>query len=517
MDQQHGQALLVGEEDRFVQISGELFRTVQESKVFHDSKTFVDCIPRREPETILQEFAQEKQSDGFDLRSFIEDNFILPDMPGKADTSRAETMEQYIDHLWHHLVRPAHNNSNPNSSLLPLSHPYIVPGGRFREIYYWDSYFIAEGLRASGEHGIIDDMVTNLADLIDRYGFVPTGNRVYYLSRSQPPVFSFMLAILAEENGIDDIAPYLDEAEQEHAFWMAGSDGLGQDRSDRRVVRLEDGTILNRYWDSTPEPRPESYREDKLIAQRTDRDEEELYRNIRAACESGWDFSSRWFHDDKRIQTIHTTDILPVDLNSFLYHHETQLADWLDQHNRPEAASTYRDLAADRKDAIKDYMWDSDAGFYFDYDWVEKDQTATWSLAGAAPLFVGIASQDQAEQVASSLCDRFLEEGGLVTTLQPSPEQWDAPNGWAPLHWMAVQGLRDYGFDGLAEEIASRWIETNRSLFAETGKMHEKYNVVDPGTIAGGGEYQIQDGFGWTNGVVMAFLRDGLMDENAQD
>ena len=135
------------------------------------------------------------------------------------------------------------------------------------------------------------------------------------------------------------------------------------------------------------------------------------------------------------------------------------------------------------------------------------EQTGVWSLAGVYPLFVGMARQEQADSVADVIRNRFLKDGGLVSSLHHTGQQWDYPNGWAPLQWMAVKGLVDYGHNDLAGDIARRWVELNRDVFDRTGKMMEKYNVCDLSLEAGGGEYPLQDGFGWTNGVAVAFIQ----------
>ena len=179
----------------------------------------------------------------------------------------------------------------PHSSLVPLPHRYVVPVGRFREIYYWDSYFTMLGLEQSGRHDLVVDMVQNFAWLIDTFGHVPNGNRSYYLSRSQPPFFAAMVELLAERDGERVYATYLPQLAREYAFWMDGVARLAPGSAYRRVVRLKDGTILNRYWDDRETPREESYREDIETARTSTRPAHEVYRNLRAAAESGWDFS----------------------------------------------------------------------------------------------------------------------------------------------------------------------------------------------------------------------------------
>jgi alpha,alpha-trehalase len=379
-----------------------------------------------------------------------------------------------------------------------------VPGGRFREIYYWDSYFTMLGLQVSGRADVIQHMVDNFAHLIDTLGFIPNGNRTYYLGRSQPPFFALMVNVLAEIKGEEILLKYRHHLEKEYAFWMAGENNLSAENPVQgRVVRLPDGSILNRYWDDNAAPRPEAYIEDVHVAEKSGQDAETVYHHIRAAAESGWDFSSRWFRDGQSMATIQTTDLLPVDLNCLLYFLEKTLVHTyrlLPDHTPVEVM---KDRARLRKAAIQKYFWNEAEGFYFDYNFSEKRLSDQWTLAAVFPLFFQIAEKEQAAKVAQYIEAKFLQPGGVATTLVRSGQQWDAPNGWAPLQWMTFQGLRNYGFDTLASGIRRRWLALNEKTYAATGKMMEKYNVMDTEAKAGGGEYPNQDGFGWTNGVYL--------------
>ena len=205
------------------------------------------------------------------------------------------------------------------SSLLPLPQPYLVPGGRFRELYYWDSYFTMLGLDESGRHDLVADMVRDFAYLIDTYGHVPNGARTYYLSRSQPPFFFEMVGLLSNDDSASAFSEYLPQLKREYAFWMEGARGLRRGTAHRRVVAMPNWSILNRYWDDRDTPRDESYREDTELAHASGRPARQVFRDIRAAAESGWDFSSRWFADGHTRGTIDTTEIVPIDLNSLLF------------------------------------------------------------------------------------------------------------------------------------------------------------------------------------------------------
>ncbi len=300
---------------------GELFAAVQTAAIFADGKTFADAVPRAAPETILAAYRAAPPGTPAALERFVTAHFSLPEDGPSVAAPAATSLRAHIDALWSGLTRTS--PSAPRwSSLLPLPQPYVVPGGRFREIYYWDSYFTMLGLRESRRADLIEGMVEDFAHLIDTYGHVPNGTRTYYLSRSQPPFFFAMVGLLADdpERGAGAAyARYLPQLKREYAFWMAGAESLKAGQAHRRAVSLPDGAILNRYWDDRDTPRDESYREDTELARASGRPAGELYRDIRAAAESGWDFSSRWFADARTMATLVTTDIVPVDLNSLLF------------------------------------------------------------------------------------------------------------------------------------------------------------------------------------------------------
>jgi alpha,alpha-trehalase len=487
------------------EIYGELFHDVQTQDVFADSKTFVDALPERSPDEILAAYRRQKNEPGFDLRTFIVQRFTTAVVPDTAyRTQPGADVRAHIDRLWKVLRRePVPEPSY--SSRLPLPRPYIVPGGRFDEIYYWDSYFTMLGLAASGETQLIRDMCDNFADLIARYGHIPNGNRTYYLSRSQPPFFAAMVELLATIDGPRTYERYREALRKEYAFWMEGAQGLSKGGAHRRVVRLADGSVLNRYWDDRPAPRDESYREDLETAHISGRDAQEVYRHLRAAAESGWDFSSRWFADGRTLASIHTTDIVPVDLNSLLYQLEITLARAFESTLAGESRR-YRDAARQRQSAMRRLLWSEALQAFSDYDWRASKPTDRLSAATAVPLYFGLATDAQAKAVAATVRARLLAAHGVLTAPTTTGQQWDAPNGWAPIQWMTIEGLNRYGERELAATIARRWIERNLAVFQATGKLVEKYDVTSADATAGGGEYPLQDGFGWTNGVLRALL-----------
>lgn len=485
-----------------------LFKDVQLNRIFPDGKTFVDCTPRLPFVKIAENYLQQKEKAGFDLKSFILENFELPVAHNSYFTSDiSKGVANNIESLWPVLTRQA-NKPEENSTLIALPHAYIVPGGRFGEIYYWDSYFTMLGLHASGNVSMIENMVNNFAHLIDTFGHIPNGNRDYFISRSQPPFFSLMVTLLASSKGEEVMVKYLPQLKKEYVFWMNGLDQLNNKQvALNRVVMMPDGEVLNRYWDKYDTPRPESYREDVELSHHSAQEPSVLFRHLRAGAESGWDYSCRWFKNENDFSTIHTTDIVPVDLNCLLWHLEKVIADACILSGEKDEQDIYSTKAENRKQSIQKYCWNEETGFYFDYDFITKEQKTIISLAGISPLFFQLASNEKASKVANIISSILLKDGGVACTPINSGQQWDAPNGWAPLQWMTIKGLENYQLTDLATSIANRWIKLNTDVFNRTGMLMEKYNVVYTHLEAGGGEYDGQDGFGWTNGVYLALTK----------
>ena len=488
---------------------GPLFSDVQLSGIFSDSKEFVDARPRSTAATIRARYDSARRAPTFVLREFVEQNFALPQPAGDGyRTVASQGMVTHVNALWTVLTRSP-DSVDRNSSLIPLPNPYVVPGGRFREIYYWDSYFTMQGLVKSGRADLVRGMLDNFAHLINTVGHIPNGNRTYYLTRSQPPYFAAMVALYASATDTSQALPYLDELEKEHAFWMEGAERLQPGQFYRRVVRMPEGMVLNRYWDDSDEPRPESYRPDVEIGMTLPESlRAGFYRNARASAESGWDFSSRWMRDPKDLRTLETTNLLPVDLNSLLYNAERVIAalrTFRKGSGDQEVARRFSRLADERRRAIVTLMWDEFHGFFYDVRWRAGERVLDRpSLAAAAPLYFGVADSLQGRRVAAKLEADFLKPGGFITTNFHSGQQWDGPNGWPPLEWLTIEGVRRYGRADLADKAATRWLNLIQRTYRATGRMMEKYDVVNVNRKAGGGEYPTQDGFGWTNGVALA-------------
>ena len=485
---------------------GGLYAEVERRSLFADSKTFADAIPREPPAVILKAWRAGGPWSDTALKAFVTAHFTLPiaaAAPAPASTLAAphHDLLGHIRSLWPVLTRRT-VDVPADGSALSVPEPYVVPGGRFRELYYWDSYFTMLGLARDGRGDLVRAMIGDFGALIDRYGHIPNGTRNYYLSRSQPPVFYLMLG-LAPARDPATRRKRLHWLRREYAWWMTGERGLRPGQARAHVVALPDGAVVNRYFDALSTPRDESFREDDALARAGGRPKAELWANLRAGAESGWDYSSRWLEDGRTLASIRTTALAPVDLNSLLFGLERVIAKGCGEARDLVCALDFARRADRRAQALSHWFWDADAGVYRDVLWRTGARTASESAATLYPLFTGAAPAEQAHRVAAAVQRDLLAPGGIRTTAVTTGQQWDRPNGWAPLQWIAAEGLRRYGETVLADEVACRWRATVAREYVASGRLLEKYDV-DEARPGGGGEYPLQDGFGWTNGVVRA-------------
>ncbi len=467
-----------------IQTEGRLFEAVQGGRLFPDSKTFVDAVPKLAEQEIVRRYDELLVSGArFDLRALLRDWFEFPERqvskPVKASNTR-----QYIDKTWSRLIKSA-VAPPAGSTLLPVPNPFVVPGGRFDECFYWDSYFTALGLVRVGRLDVVQGIVDNLVHLQGTVGLIPNGNRTYLATRSQPPVLSLLVRFLP------DPVRYLDALLAEHTFWTQPD----------RVVDI-DGVLLSHYWDAVNTPRQESYAED-VHTNDGDATPCDLFRHLRAGAESGWDFSSRWLDDPDDLSSVRCADVLPIDLNALLLLLEFSISALSDRAGRTDVASRFRQAALKRSAVLRKRCFDPAQGWFCDLE-RNGDRRPQLTMACVTALVANLADDVQGLAVRNTLMQRFLAPGGLRTTVVTNAQQWDAPNGWAPLQWWAIEGLRAYGFPDEAEEVRRRWIATCDHGFATDGVLLEKYDVDNPGTPVSGGEYEVQEGFAWTNGVYVA-------------
>ncbi|PYD78453.1 alpha,alpha-trehalase TreF [Komagataeibacter sucrofermentans] len=488
-----------------------LFQAIGEAHIYTDAKTAADAIPDEAPADLMAQYNLARQRPDFSLKDFVAQHFTLPERKTVSyQRTPDENVRDYIVGMWEVLSRPP-DTQVAYSSQLPLPFTYVVPGGRFSELYYWDSYFTMIGLYENQKIDLMRDMVRDMASMIDRYGHIPNGSRTYYLSRSQAPFFSLMVDLLAMHDGQVAYTTFLPELQAEYDYWMDGQDSVAPGSAYRHVVRLPDGTIMNRHWDDRDTPRDESYPQDIATAAESSRPKNEVYRDLRAGSETGWDFSSRWLADGHTLSTIHTTELLTVELNFLIPHLQQTLAHAYDLKGNKEEAARYAHLAEERISAAQRILWDERRAAYIDYDWKKGESTSILSGATVVPLFLQMATPEQAKAVSETVRKNLLKVGGLIATERTnSGQQWDAPNGWAPLQWMAVKGFNQYGYDQLASDIAARWMGRVIGTYEKSGVLLEKYDVVNPYISPkggkGGGEYPMQIGFGWTNGTLLGLM-----------
>jgi alpha,alpha-trehalase len=516
---------------------GPLLDAVQRAHLFDDSKHFVDMPMVYDPDTTLAAFAQlENQNDPAALRDFVSKHFTEPGTelqscqqsdwipePKSFDRIHDPVYRQWayaIHAKWRTLCRRMKDDvrRNPDRySLIHSAHPFIAPGGRFREFYYWDTYWIVKGLLASQMYNSTKAVIMNFADMIERFGFVPNGGRVYYLHRSQPPLFAGCVhEYFKATNDLEFIKHMLPLMEKERAFWQ-------RERSVDLQTVDGDTAQLYQYRANADGPRPESYRDDIDTAahKTTEGEKKAVWSDIASACESGWDFSSRWFSQEESdpfrntIRSVRTSKVVPVDLNAFACWNEAIMADLYNAVGNKSQAEAHRADHETMRYNMKKLFWNSEKGTWFDLDLETGKQREDYYVSNPTPLFAQCAHDSQTvhrqalDYLRSSGAAGYV--GGLPTSFIHSGEQWDSPNGWAPSNHMVIEALRtskDIKVQDAAFRLADKWIQTNYFVFVRSGgKMFEKYNVETLKSQAGGGgEYEVQEGFGWSNGVILDLL-----------
>ena len=408
--------------------------------------------------------------------------------------------------------------------LLYLPNPYVVPGGRFNEMYGWDSYFILLGELADNRLDLAHGTVENFFYEIDHYGAVLNANRTYYLTRSQPPFLSSMvLAVYNAELPTDPKAardflkeslPYLI---RDHNLWIT-QPHLDLTTGLSRYFDLDDGPVPEMGDDNTYYPtvihwllaHPSDFNATYLqpspdcIASTCKQPNAEghilspsFYQGDRAMRESGFDTTFRFGPFSGS-----TEDYAPLDLNALLYKYERDVAFIHATLGDPANAIIWSSTAGDRLHAINSLMWDEDSGLYYDYDLRTHHRSTYRFVSTYYALWTGIASPEKAARMVAAL-PLFDRPGGLMTSTFISGEQWDDPYGWAPTNLLATLGLIRYGYIGDALTIARQFTHTVALNYATDGTIREKYNVVDSSAniAVAAGYKQNVIGFGWTNGV----------------
>ena len=422
----------------------------------------------------------------------------------------------------------------PKEGLLYLPNRYVVPGGRFNEMYGWDSYFILLGLVQDGRVPLAQGIVENFFFEIENYGAVLNANRTYFFTRSQPPLLSSMISeVYSRTQDKTWLARAYGDAEMDYALWtraphLAGTTGLS------RYDDIGDGPVPEMADDSTYYPDVVRWlmahpgvKTDYLLAGSAKPDAGETARLAKTSCDvttskvcasayaDGHRLSAAFFHGDRAMRESgfdtsfrfgpfsgSTEEYAPVCLNSLLYKYAKDMAGFAAQLGRKEDEAKWNERAAARKAAVDRYLWHADKGLYYDFDYVTGKASDYNFISTFYPLWSGMASKEQADALATHV-SVFEHEGGLAMSDRESGTQWDLPFGWAPTNLFAIAGLERYGFHADAERLAGKFMSTVKTNYLRDGTIREKYDVVSgsANVKVAAGYKSNAIGFGWTNGV----------------
>jgi alpha,alpha-trehalase len=470
---------------------------------------------------------------------------------------RCNLQVKHLPQVIHKLGEVDTSNLEP-PGLLYLDNKYVVPGGRFNEMYGWDSYFIVRGLVEDKRIELARGMVENFFFEIQHYGAVLNANRTYYLTRSQPPFLTSMILAVytsrpaplhtssskekaAAEQDRAWLARAYEYAKRDYALWT-------------HEPHLAGSTGLSRYYDFGNGPAPESVKDETghyrqvaafflgqpdlgrgyVVSNKSGEPtvgplfalevcdskqtmaggacdaagaaslSADYYKGDRAMRESGYDVSFRFGPHGAR-----THHYAPVCLNSLLYKTEKDLEQISGILMRNEESEEWKNRAADRKERIQKYLWDSERGMYFDYDFENQTRSSYEYVTTFFPLWAGIPSQEQAKALLEHLAT-FEKPGGLVMSPHETGGQWDFPYAWAPDQLVADEGIRRYGFAAEADRVSYEFLSTVAENFRRDGTIREKYNAVTRSSetqVTAGYNMNIV-GFGWTNGVFLVLLHE---------
>ncbi|XP_005378328.1 PREDICTED: trehalase isoform X3 [Chinchilla lanigera] len=511
---------------------GELLHQVQMAKLYPDDKQFVDMSLSAAPDQVLQSFSTlaavynhsiPKQQ----LQEFVQQYFqpvgqeLLPWTPEdwkdspqflqKISDPKLRTWAEQLHQIWKKLgkkIKPEVLSHPERFSLIYSEHPFIVPGGRFVEFYYWDSYWVMEGLLLSEMAETVRGMLQNFLDLVKTYGHIPNGGRIYYLQRSQPPLLTLMMdRYIAHTSNTTFLQDNIETLALELDFWTVN-----------RTVSVNLGGesyILNRYYVPYGGPRPESYSKDEELANTLPEGQREaLWAELKAGAESGWDFSSRWLVGSPNLDllsSIHTSKQVPVDLNAFLCQAEELMSSFYARLGDNVQAARYKSLRDQRLAAMQAVLWDEQKGAWFDYNLENGKKNFEFYPSNLSPLWAGCFSDPGVVDKAL----KYLQDSqiltyqyGIPSSVRNTGQQWDFPNGWAPLQDLVIRGLaksHSPQTQEVAFQLAQNWIRTNFDVYSQKLAMYEKYDISN-GQPGGGGEYEVQEGFGWTNGVALILM-----------
>lgn len=526
------------DDDIYCQPERSVLHLVQTSKIFQDSKTFVDMPIITSRGDVLADYTKlGNNASREDVIKFLSTHFLPPgsetvvanltdwgphpEFLDRIEDSQYKGLAEVIHTRWQHLARKSFPVAYPEfSTIIELENHFIVPGGRFREVYYWDSFWTIKGLLLSELYSTTEGMLRNFKDQILAFGHIPNGNRIYYTKRSQPPLFAHMVSEYAQVVEEREPARYREVLQEfvwplvtEMDFWLN---------------RMENVTVggrvykLAKYRVEVDGPRPESYLEDFRLAQHLPPyQRREWYIHMKSGAESGWDYSSRWFsnrtNDVSPLLAVETGNILPVELNAFLCKNAQIISEMLSVLENEEYAERYRELAANLSESIRAVLWNEEDSMWYDYNYITKRQNRQMYPSNLAPVY---SNCTHADFNATRFLDRVEMSGLLshpggvpVSLFNSTPEhqqQWDFPNVWPPMVEITVTSLELLNSSrsvALARQMANKFLNNvYRSFKDSNGKIFEKYDCQTVGRPGGGGEYDVQEGFGWTNGVFLSLV-----------
>ena len=480
-------------------VYGDFYKEILIQDTIGIGRQLANGFPKSEIRDIKLAFRKRKNDEDFDLQSFINEHWIMatPRKTGYvADTN--SNISDISSDLWSALTYDS-NNQPEYSSLISLPHPYISISGEQIEMRYMDSYFIMIGLAADDQWEMIEQMIDNCAFMIDTVGHIPETNRTYMTSRSGQPFFSHMVELLANHKGDEIYGRYLPQLEKEYRYWQKEKTNIGDHNGLGHIIKI-DGKLLNRYSDLNREPRDENFLNDKNGGN-------SLYRAKRANSESGWMMSSRWLGDKARMWTMYTERVAPVDLNSLMFHLEKTLLKSYALAGNKNNITDIQSSIETRKMALDSLHWNNQKKIFEDVDYRKKAKTNRATLAMLYPLFTNMCSQNQADGVASFVESTLMKDGGLMDTDQYTNHAWDAPNAHAPLQYIAVRALDNYGHKDLAKKIATKYTRTIENTFSATGHITEMYNLSETDPLLMAGNYKGKDAYGWTLGVYLGLKK----------
>jgi alpha,alpha-trehalase len=547
--------------DHYYEPPERLLELEKKYMLYRDSKTIVDMQPKIPYEAMAGLLASIQTEDEFkkfvgqhlggvesDLEIVEIEDFH--EAPAYLDGLRDEVKKvgRFINRIWKVLAK-RRKEMNEQSTLISTDYPIFVSGGRFREAYYWDSCWIVEGLLASGMHKSAENIVRSFMGLIKKYEFIPNGTRKYYLNRTQPPFYCQMVHSLYRHGKLESPAEFLREAlrlaEKEYEFFM-------RNRRARILDENEDEHILNIYSVETTTPRPESYKEDVELVKdypsskrerpsgeppqaggaepapckeyvgtvesdttEKKRTKEDIWSDIKSACESGWDFSTRWLERRNDLTTIQTRKIIPVDLNAIMYRNELILSELYGTLGNEAKAKYYRAQGERRRKSMNKILWNREEGVWNDYNHVKKQHTsAGFYFSNLMPMCYGMEPESHTGITTYHILQKFFRElfehpGGIPASGEVNEEykhQWDFPNVWPPHSHMLVVHLLSIGEREMGLHIARRYFRNILRSIEDRSLIFEKYDCRHVGVPGGKGEYEPQEGFGWTNGVAASFI-----------